>query len=100
MRQDTSRSASHSELLEVLKKCNPAFFEKVVLDLLVATGLDAVDAQAKRWNGSVGRPTVQGAFSGAFEQHRAKKGVMMIDFGVGANAGGDLGIEKLDLDYF
>jgi len=94
------------ELLERLKACSPAFFEKLVVDLLVAMGyggshadvvqavghagdggvdgiikedalgLDAVYIQAKRWERTVGRPEVQ-AFAGSMEGVRGKKGVML-----------------------
>ena len=39
-------------------------------------GLDAVYIQAKRWEGTVGRPVVQ-AFAGSLEGHRARKGIMI-----------------------
>ncbi len=94
------------ELLDRIGKCSPAFFERLVVDLLVAMGyggsrkdagqaigksgdegidgiikedrlgLDAVDVQAKRWKGTVGRPDVQ-AFAGSLEGHRARKGVFI-----------------------
>jgi len=89
-----------------VKKSSPTFFEKLVVDLLVAMGyggsrsdagqavgqsgdggidgiikedklgLDVVYIQAKRWNGVVGRPVVQG-FAGSIEGQRARKGVMI-----------------------
>jgi restriction system protein len=94
------------ELLERVKACSPAFFEKLVVDLLVAMGyggsrrdagkaigrsgdggidgiikedrlgLDAVYLQAKRWQGTVGEPVVR-EFAGSLEGHRARKGVLM-----------------------
>lgn len=94
------------ELLERIKACDPRFFEKLVVDLLVAMGyggsrrdagqavgqsgdegidgiikedrlgLDVVYIQAKRWNNTVGRPTVQG-FAGSLEGQRARKGVLI-----------------------
>lgn len=39
-------------------------------------GLDVVYIQAKRWQGSVGRPAIQ-AFAGSLEGHRARKGVFI-----------------------
>ena len=39
-------------------------------------GLDAIYLQAKRWEGTVGRPVVQ-AFAGSLEGHRARKGVLI-----------------------
>ena len=39
-------------------------------------GLDSIYIQAKRWNGTVGRPVVQ-AFAGSLEGQRAKKGIMI-----------------------
>ncbi|MCH7483565.1 MAG: restriction endonuclease [Chloroflexi bacterium] len=94
------------ELLQLVKSSNPRFFEELVIDLLVAMGyggsrqdagqavgrsgddgidgiinedklgLDVVYVQAKRWQGSVGRPQVQ-AFAGSLDGHRARKGVMI-----------------------
>lgn len=39
-------------------------------------GLDVIYIQAKRWEGSVGRPVVQ-AFAGSLEGNRARKGVLI-----------------------
>ena len=39
-------------------------------------GLDAIYIQAKRWEGSVGRPEIQ-KFVGALQGHRAKKGIFI-----------------------
>ena len=92
------------ELLERVKGCEPEFFEKLVLKLLVAMGygdektaqhtrlagdggidgiinqdklgLDAVYVQAKRWDANVGRPVVQ-AFAGSLEGNQASKGVLI-----------------------
>lgn len=94
------------ELLERIKACSPQFFEKLVVDLLVAMGyggsrkdagqavgqsgdegidgiikedrlgLDVVYIQAKKWKDTVGRPTVQ-AFAGSLEGQRARKGVLI-----------------------
>ncbi|WP_347262539.1 restriction endonuclease [Rudaea sp.] len=94
------------ELLDRVKQAPPSFFERVVVDLLIAMGyggsredagktvgksgdggidgvinedrlgLDVVYIQAKRWEGSVGRPVVQ-AFAGSLEGVRANKGVLI-----------------------
>ncbi len=94
------------ELLSVVLSCSPAFFEQLVVDLLVKMGyggsrrdagerigqsgdggidgiikedrlgLDAIYLQAKRWQGSVGRPEIQ-KFVGALQGQRAKKGVFI-----------------------
>jgi restriction system protein len=94
------------DLLEKIAKASPRFFEKLVVDLLVAMGyggsrkdagqaigksgddgidgiikedrlgLDAVYVQAKRWKATVGRPDVQ-SFAGSLEGHRARKGVFI-----------------------
>lgn len=94
------------DLLERIKKSSPSFFERLVVDLLVAMGyggslkdagqavgqsgdggidgiikedrlgLDVVYVQAKRWNDKVGRPVVQ-AFAGSLEGQRARKGVLI-----------------------
>lgn len=97
--------ATAEEVLTRLKECSPAFFEGVVVKLLIAMGyggvaghgtvtgksgdggidgvirqdklgLDVVCIQAKRWEGSVGRPVIQ-QFVGGMDGYRAKKGVIM-----------------------
>jgi restriction system protein len=100
------RAQLAQELLDEVKASPPSFFERVVIDLLVAMGyggshadaaqavgrsgdggidgiikedrlgLDAVYIQAKRWENVVGRPVVQG-FAGSLEGQRARKGVMI-----------------------
>jgi len=93
-----------SDLLDSLKQCSPYFFEKVVVQLLRAMGyggvsgrglvtpksgdggidgviyedklgLDNVCIQAKRWEGTVGRKTVQ-EFVGSMDFYRSRKGVI------------------------
>lgn len=102
---NTLRKATAEELLTKLKACSPAFFERVVVRLLYAMGygsvtedmavigkpgdggvdgiiredklgLDVVCIQAKRWEGTVGRPIIQG-FVGSMDYIRAKKGVIL-----------------------
>jgi restriction system protein len=102
---NTLRKATAEELLARLQTCSPAFFEHVVIRLLRAMGyggvtgdasvtgksgdggidgiikedklgLDVVCMQAKRWDGSVGRPVIQG-FVGSMDYIRAKKGVIL-----------------------
>lgn len=100
------RESIADQLLTTIKDCSPAFFENLVVDLLLAMGyggsrldagqalgrsgdggvdgiikedklgLDVVYIQAKRWENSVGRPVVQ-AFAGALEGQRARKGVLI-----------------------
>ncbi|WP_334108123.1 restriction endonuclease [Methylobacillus sp.] len=95
-----------SELLEVVKSCTPQFFERLVVEVLLAMGyggsrveagraigqsgdggidgiidedklgLDSIYIQAKRWEGSVGRPEIQ-KFVGALQGQRAHKGVFI-----------------------
>ncbi|WP_448560950.1 restriction endonuclease [Trichothermofontia sp.] len=95
-----------TELLQTIKDCSPAFFERLVVDLLVAMGyggtrkdagqtigrsgdggidgvikedrlgLDVIYVQAKRWDDPVGRPEIQ-KFAGALQGVRAKKGVFI-----------------------
>lgn len=102
----TIRQAVGSELLERIKAAPPVFFERLVIDLLLAMGyggsrqdagaavgrsgdggidgvikedrlgLDAVYIQAKRWEGSVGRPVVQ-MFAGSLDGQKATKGVLI-----------------------
>jgi restriction system protein len=100
------RNKLAQEIIERIMTCSPRFFERLVVDLLVRMGyggsrkdagraigqsgdggvdgiinedrlgLDVVYIQAKRWEGTVGRPVVQ-AFAGSLEGFRAKKGVMI-----------------------
>lgn len=99
------RSAVAAELLERIMQASPTFFETLVLDLLHAVGygkssddlqrvgssgdggidgvisldklgFEKVLVQAERWQGSVGRPELQGFF-GALAGRRAKKGVFI-----------------------
>ena len=95
-----------SEILTRVKAGSPAFFERLVVELLLKMGyggsradaghavgkagdegidgvisedrlgLDIVYLQAKRWEGSVGRPEIQ-KFVGALHGKRAKKGVFI-----------------------
>jgi len=95
-----------SEILARVKAGSPAFFERLVVELLLKMGyggsradagqaigkggdegidgvisedrlgLDIVYLQAKRWEGSVGRPEIQ-KFVGALHGKRAKKGVFI-----------------------
>lgn len=95
-----------SDLLQMIKNSPPAFFEKLVVDLLVKMGyggtrkdagqtvgrsgdggidgiinedrlgLDVIYIQAKRWESSVGRPEIQ-KFAGALQGFRARKGVFI-----------------------
>lgn len=152
------RETVMADLLETLASVSPSFFERMVLDLLHRMGygasrsdlqrvggsgdggidgiisldklgLEKVYVQAKRWQGSVGRPEIQ-AFYGALAGQRAKKGVfittasytpqavefarsvegivlingarlaeLMIDHEVGVSAR-TIRVPKLDSDYF
>jgi restriction system protein len=95
-----------TELLNRVKSNSPRFFEILVVDLMLALGyggsrsdagkligktgdegidgiinedrlgLDVIYLQAKRWEGTVGRPEVQ-KFVGALHGKRAKKGVFI-----------------------
>ena len=100
------RSELASEVLAKLLQVSPEFFEQIVVELLVAMGyggsrrdagerlgksgdggidgiikedrlgLDVIYIQAKRWQGTVGRPEIQ-KFVGALHGQRARKGVFM-----------------------
>lgn len=100
------RSAVAIELLDRIKASPPDFFERLVVDLLVAMGyggsridagravgksgdggvdgvinedplgLDVVYVQAKRWSGSVG-PSVVREFAGTLDTRKASKGVLI-----------------------
>lgn len=98
------------ELIEQVKAASPSFFERLVIDLLVAMGyggsrrdagraigksgdggidgiikedklgLDVIYVQAKRWEAVVGRPEIQ-KFAGALQGQRANKGVFITTSG-------------------
>ena len=100
------RSNLATQLLERVHQATPAFFEELVVELLVAMGyggshedaakvvgqsgdggvdgiikedrlgLDSIYIQAKRWDSTVGRPDIQ-QFAGALQGHRARKGVFI-----------------------
>ncbi len=100
------RTGWESDLLQRVMSASPEFFERLVVKLLVGMGyggsfrdagqavgksgdggidgiikedrlgLDVIYIQAKRWEGSVGRPEIQ-KFAGALQGHRARKGVFI-----------------------
>jgi restriction system protein len=90
------REGLASEILQITKSCSPAFFELLVVDLLVKMGYGGsrreagqalgksgdggidgiIYIQAKRWDGTVGRPEVQ-KFAGALQGQRARKGIFI-----------------------
>lgn len=100
------RATLQAELLDAVKSAPPAFFEDLVIDLLVRMGyggsrpdaaravgktgdggidgvidedrlgLDVIYVQAKRWEATVGRPEIQ-KFAGALQGQRAKKGIFI-----------------------
>ena len=100
------RQSLEAEVLEAVMNSSPSFFERLVVDLLVKMGyggnrqdagralgksgdggidgiikedqlgLDVIYIQAKRWEGTVGRPEIQ-KFAGALQGQRAKKGVFI-----------------------
>lgn len=102
----TIRKNVASEVLARVKSCSPRFFEHLVVDLLLKMGygragggagervgqsgdegidgiisedrlgLEMVYLQAKRWEGTVGRPEIQ-KFVGALHGRRARKGVFI-----------------------
>ena len=95
-----------SDLLQMVKQCPPDFFEHLVVDVLIKMGyggsrkeagqavgktsdggidgiikedklgLDIIYIQAKRWEGTVGRPEIQ-KFAGALQGQRARKGIFI-----------------------
>ncbi|MXY68080.1 MAG: restriction endonuclease [Acidobacteriia bacterium] len=103
---ETLRNSLADELLGQVKQASPAFFELLVVDVLVRMGyggsrkdageaigqsgdegidgiikedrlgLDIIYIQAKRWSSTVGRPDVQ-RFAGALQGKRARKGVFI-----------------------
>lgn len=104
------RDSLELEVLDQIKQVTPQFFERLVVDVLVAMGyggdradasravgqsgdggidgiidedplgLDVIYIQAKRWEGVVGRPEIQ-KFAGALQGRRAKKGVFITTSG-------------------
>ena len=100
------RAALAADLLLKIRAGSPAFFEKLVVDLLLGMGyggsrseageaigragdggidgiiredrlgLDTIYLQAKRWERTVGRPEIQ-QFVGALHGRRARKGVFL-----------------------
>ena len=103
---DTIRSYLANEILEEVKNCSSSFFERLVVDVLVGMGyggsreeagqavggagdggidgiinedrlgLEVIYIQAKRWEGTVGRPEIQ-KFAGALAGRKAGKGVFI-----------------------
>lgn len=100
------RQSLTDEILQTVKNCTPAFFETLVVDVLVKMGyggtrkdagkaigksgdngidgiinedrlgLDVIYIQAKKWENPVGRPEIQ-KFAGALQGQRAKKGIFI-----------------------
>lgn len=103
---ETLRKSLAADLLDQVKQASPAFFEHLVVDVLVhmgyggsrqeageaigqagdegidgiikedRLGLDIIYIQAKRWGNTVGRPDVQ-KFARALQGKRARKGVFI-----------------------
>ena len=103
------------EILDSILQSSPSFFERLVVDLLVKMGyggnrqdagralgksgdggidgiinedrlgLDVIYIQAKRWEGTVGRPEIQ-KFAGALQGQRARKGVFITTSGFSKEA--------------
>ena len=101
------QSALAAEILDVLKKCTPGFFEQIVVDVLVAMGyggtrkdagaaiggsgdggidgvinedrlgLDAIYVQAKRWDANPVGRPELQKFVGALQGQKAKKGIFI-----------------------
>lgn len=100
------RSELAKEVLEVVKNCSPAFFEKLVVDLMIRMGyggsridagqalgksgdggidgiikedklgLDTIYLQAKKWENSVPVKEIRD-FTGALASKKAKKGIFI-----------------------
>lgn len=109
------RDSLAAQLLTRVLQASPSFFESLVVELLVAMGyggshedaarvvgrsgdggidgiikedrlgLESIYVQAKRWEGTVGRPTIQ-QFAGALQGHRARKGVLITTSGFSRDA--------------
>lgn len=102
----TAHESLAAELIDTIKKCDPTFFENLVVQLMLAMGyggsrqeagravgrsgdggidgiisedrlgLDAIYLQAKRWEGSVGEGPIRD-FKGALDAKGAHKGVFI-----------------------
>jgi len=99
------RSDLENDILDQLKAASLAFFERIVVELLVAMGyggsrhdaetvprgpdggidgiikedrlgLDFIYVKAKRWDATVGRPEIQ-KFAGALQERHARKGLFI-----------------------
>jgi len=100
------RKNTEKEILERIKNNPPEFLERIIVDLIVKMGyggnrkdageaigktgdegidgiikedplgLDAIYLQAKRYEGTIGRPEIQ-KFAGALQGQRAKKGIFI-----------------------
>lgn len=109
------RSALAVELLQRVRSASPAFFERLVVELLLRMGyggtredagqvvgksgdggvdgiikedrlgLDVIYIQAKRWEADVGSSEIRN-FVGALSVHKAKKGVFITTSGFNRNA--------------
>ena len=107
---ESMRANLQTDLLQRVRGASPAFFERLVVELLVRVGyggsirdagqavgrsgdggidgiikedrlgLDLIYIQAKRWENSVGSPEVH-KFVGALAQRHAKKGVLITTSG-------------------
>lgn len=103
---NTAHETLAAELVDAIKQCSPAFFERLVVQLLLKMGyggsrqeagkavgrsgdggidgiinedrlgLDAIYLQAKRWEGSVGEGPIRD-FKGALDAKGAQKGVFI-----------------------
>ncbi|MDE0484660.1 MAG: restriction endonuclease [Candidatus Poribacteria bacterium] len=116
-----------TELIDKIKNNTPAFFENLVIDLLVAMdyggsqedaeavgrsgdggidgiinedrlGLDVVYVQAKRWEANVGEPPIRD-FAGALDGRGAQKGIFITtsDFSPSARQFADRSTKKIVL---
>lgn len=104
------RSTLATDILQLVQSLSPAFFERLVMQLLLGMGyggtredagqvvgksgdggidgiinedrlgLDVIYIQAKRWEGDVGRPDIQ-KFVGALAGNKASKGVFITTSG-------------------
>jgi len=110
-------SQLRADIVLRIKDASPAFFESLVVELLLAIGyggsrqdagrtigksgdggvdgviyedrlgLDTIYVQAKRWEATVGRPEIQ-KFAGALQGQRARKGIFITTSDFSADARG------------
>jgi restriction system protein len=74
---------SHADAASVVGKSGDGGIDGIIKEDRL--GLESIYIQAKRWEGTVGRPVIQ-QFAGALQGHRARKGVLLTTSGFSREA--------------